>query len=257
MTKNNPWVFRRRPAPAARVRLYCFAYAGGSAASFLDWPAAMHPDVEVCAIQMPGRGSRFKEAPITSVPELVAALGQALAPTDALPTVFFGHSLGALVAFELARHWARQGLAAPHGLIVSGSRAPAMRHDPSRKLHLLDDEALIAALGDYNGTPPELLAHTQLMELLLPTIRADFALAERYVYAEAPLDLPIAVFSGRSDEFITEVQVEGWRRETRGPCDVHWFDGDHFFIHPLRDAVIATVERQLGRWNLLQGLQGP
>ena len=248
---SNAWFVRRRPTPAARMRLYCFSYAGGSAASFADWHAALNPAIDVCAVQLPGRGSRYAEAPISSMPELVDALGRALAPLDALPCVFFGHSLGALVAFELARHWARQGVAQPHGFIASGARAPAMRGDTSRKLHLLDDPALIGALGDYNGTPPELLAHAELMELVLPTIRADFALSERYVYMKARLAVPLAVFSGRSDEFVSEAQVEGWRYETTGPCDVHWFDGDHFFINPLRDAVIATIERQLSRWNLV------
>jgi surfactin synthase thioesterase subunit len=251
MSKSPAWIVRRRPAPAARLRLYCFAYAGGSAASFAEWHSALPAEIDVCALQLPGRGARYGEPAMTSMPELVDALGRALAPMDSVPCVFFGHSLGALVAFELARHWASRGVGELRGLIVSGARAPSMRGDSTRKLHLLNDAGLIAALGEYKGTPPELLAHAELMALVLPTIRADFALSEGYVYRESPLAIPVAAFSGRDDEFITGEQVDGWRFETRGTCDIHWFEGDHFFINPLREAVLGKIVRQLSRWNLL------
>ncbi len=252
MTSQTPWLVRRpRPngLPAARRRLICFAYAGGSASSFHEWPNMLPPDLDVWAVQLPGRGSRFRESTMAVLGELLDRLVPALKFTDPMPTYFFGHSLGALLSFEVARRSdlpCRDVLA---GLVISGAAAPRLR-GPTKGLHRLEDSELIAELANYNGTPPEILAHRELMQLVLPTIRADFALVERYEYREAaPLPWPMAVFSGERDHFVSSEQIQGWRAETSGPFEVHSFAGDHFFLHSHRDEVLAQLGNVLSRWR--------
>lgn len=240
----SPWLVRR-PCAAPRLRLFCFSYAGGSAAAYAQWQELLGPQVEVCALQLPGRGARMGEAPMTSLPGVVAAIADVIARQGPLPYACFGHSLGALLAFEVARYSMRQRFPLPVQLFVSGSDAPAARSG-LRKLHLLPDEELIDALRQYNGTPAELLEHRELMALVLPTIRADFGLAENYVYRPSlRLPVPLTVFAGRGDDHVEPVKVEGWRAETSSQCRIHWFEGDHFFINGQRAAVVESIAATL------------
>lgn len=241
------WLVRDtgRPAVARTLRLFCFSYAGGSAANYLPWQAAVNPSIEICAIQLPGRGARLAEQPYTSLPHLIEALAQVIARESRMPFAFFGHSLGALLAFELARYCKRNYLPMPVHLFVSGCSAPQFRR-PSRQMHELDDNAFIDVLRDYNGSPPEVLANTELMAFLLPTIRADFALVDNYIYRPSPLlTLPVSVLAGKRDDHDSPDGVNGWSRETANTCNVHWFEGDHFFIRSERDAVIDCLNLQL------------
>ncbi len=235
----------RQPGSARRFRLFCFSYAGGSAAPYLAWQAALPPSIEVCAVQLPGRGPRLLEKPLRSMFQLVEVLAPIIAREADLPFAFFGHSLGGLLAFELARHCRRHWLPMPEHLFVSASSAPGQRRNPKR-LHTLDDHALIEALREYNGTPPAALADRELMELLLPAIRADFAVVENYAYGEgAPLDIPISVLAGRQDNHVAPGSLQGWQGETTATCTTHWFDGDHFFIHAQQRAVIDCIRAGL------------
>lgn len=244
MTKSPLWIVRR-PEVSKTFRLFCFPYAGGSAASFIQWQRAVHPQVSICAIQLPGRGERFHEAPYSCLSDLIAVLAREIHALDALPCAFLGHSLGGLLAFELARYQRRHGLPQPQHLFVSGCHAPQFQDLPSA-FHSLDDDGLMERLRYYKGTPPDILAHRELMALLLPAIRADFSLAENYQYhADDLLSLPLTVFAGRDDAFCSMDQVYGWQRETTGPCSVQWFDGDHFFIRSRQQEVIDCVNAQL------------
>lgn len=243
-THANPWLVRRE-GPARTLRLFCFPYAGGSAASYAHWQAALPERVEVCALQLPGRGSRFHEAPAASLPALVDALADVVAGQGTLPFAFFGHSLGGLLAFETARRLRTLGAPQPVHLFVSGTSAPA-RRGAARGLHALPDAALVEELRRYNGTPPEVLANAELMALVLPALRADFALAERYRYEPAaPLDVPLTVLAGADDRVAPPAQADGWRDETRAAFRQLRFDGDHFFIHAQSPAVIGCVSRLL------------
>ena len=236
----SPWLVRDPKSAKRRLRLYCFCYAGGSASVYAPWQARLDPAIEVCAVQLPGRGTRMAERPFTSLPELIKALAPVIGRQDGLPFAFFGHSLGGLIAFELARYQKLHYMRMPEHLFVSGCDAPQFRA-PSRRLHALPDPELIDVLKDFNGTPPDVLAHRELMDLLLPTIRADFALVDDYVYRPGlPLTMPITVLAGRRENRTAE-QVEGWRRETLSDCHVHWFDGDHFFILPEQQAVLDCI----------------
>lgn len=236
----------RQRGSARRFRLFCFSYAGGSAAPYLAWQAALPPAVEVCAVQLPGRGPRLLEPPLRSMSGLVDVLAPVVAREADLPFALFGHSLGGLLAFELARHFQRNGMPMPQRLFVSASSAPGQRSNPKR-LHALGDDALIEALRDYNGTPPAALADRELMALLLPAIRADFAVVDTYRYAAgAPLDIPISVLAGRQDRHVAPASLQGWQGETRAACTTHWFDGDHFFIHAQQRAVVDCIRAGLG-----------
>jgi len=175
----------------------------------------------------------------------VATLAAEIASLDDLPFAFFGHSLGALTAFDVARYQQQHQMTMPRKLIVSGCDAPQFR-SPVRNLHELDGEAFIEALAQYNGTPPELLAHKELMSLVAPAIRADFFMAANYEYSTGPrLSIPVTVLAGRDDHDLNLDKIASWQLETSGPCDLHWFDGDHFFLNTSRDDVLALISGNL------------
>ncbi len=234
-----------QPAPTARLRLYCFSYAGGSASIFHGWGSALGPDVEVCAVQLPGRGARLAEPPVTTMQALLQSLVPVIARHNDRPFAFFGHSVGALVAFELTRYLRLHGMSLPRQLIVSGCQAPQFRSVP-RNYHLLDDDAFIDVLGVYKGTPRMVLENRELMDLLMPALRADFSIAETYRYRGGPqLGLPITLFAGEHDDIRGEGQVDGWGRESSHPLSTIWFDGGHFFIDTHRQQVVDQVRAAL------------
>ncbi|WP_369981523.1 thioesterase II family protein [Xanthomonas bundabergensis] len=240
----NPWLIRMTAQPP-RMRLFCFAYAGGSAFNFASWRAALHPSVEICALQLPGRGARIAEPPIASMQTLLKSMAPAVTQHSNLPFAFFGHSVGALIAFELARYLRLHGVAGPQCLFMSGCQAPQFR-SPSRQLQRLPDAAFIEELRGYNGTPAEVLESSELMTLMLPAIRADFALAENYAYRSGPLlQVPISVYAGKQDDNKGAGQVEGWSKETSASCRTTWFDEGHFFINTHRAAVLDQLNIEL------------
>lgn len=231
-----------RPCGAAgQVRLLCFPYAGGSATAFAPWTAHLPAWIDLVGVQLPGRGARLVEPPYTDIEALLDALLAVIEAECRAPCAFFGHSLGGLLAFGLTQRLRRRGLPLPVHLFVSGSSAPHLRA-AMQPLHLLDDDALLAALRGYNGTPPEALAHRELMSLLLPAIRADFALRAGYRHQEEPpLHTPITVFAGRHDPHVSPEQTLGWRDCTTGPCTRRHFDGDHFFLHAHSASIARSI----------------
>jgi surfactin synthase thioesterase subunit len=234
-----------RPCAVPRMRLFCFAYAGGGAAVFRHWRDSFGADIDVVAVELPGRGARFSEPAQTAMPELVASLLPRMAGQLALPFAFFGHSLGALVAYEVSKALRAAALPMPACLFASGANAPGFPRD-ARQLHALPTDELLAELGTYAGTPREVLADRELMDLLLPSIRADFALIETYQYrACEPLALPIRVLAGHVDGYVTAAGVACWRAETSSAHSVTWFDGGHFFIDSARNAVLHHMRAGL------------
>lgn len=254
-TSSSPWLAHLNPNPRATLRLFCFPYAGGAAVIFRDWQARLPAHVEVCPVQLPGRGKRLGEQPYTRVQFLAEALAHALLPHFDKPFAFFGHSMGALIGFELARTLRKRYDLSPRQLFVSGRRAPAIPNLEPPTYDLPEAE-FIQTLYNLKGTPREVLEHPELMELVLPQLRADFTLCETYDYAPAAqLDCPISVFGGLQDAEVSRAHLEGWRTETTAAFSLRMFPGDHFFLNTegamllrvLSQALHESAEAQAGR----------
>lgn len=196
-------------------------------------------------MQLPGRENRTVERGFTSMPPLMEALAAALQRWRDLPFAVFGHSHGALVGFELARLTRRTGTPGPVHLFASGRRAPdvPLRNPPTWNL---PDEQFLEQLSALGGMPSEILAHRELLELLLPLLRADVTLAETYAYTdEPPLSIPITTFVGVDDAKATRDDVEAWERHTTGPFAQHLFPGDHFYLFPQREHLLRVLSEAL------------
>jgi medium-chain acyl-[acyl-carrier-protein] hydrolase len=241
----NAWVTRPRPTAQAQMRLFCFPYAGGGASLFRTWPEELPDLIEICAIQPPGRESRFAEPRFTRLPPLVEALGEALAPYLDKPFAFFGHSLGAITCFEVARWLRRQGLAQPAQLFVSAHRAPQLP-DRHSAIHELPDAIFINEIGHLNGMPAEVVAEADLMELMMPLLRADFGLAETYTYTpEPPLPGAISAFGGVADEGISRDDLAAWVAQTTAHFVLRMLPGDHFFFLKQRALLFQAMLHDL------------
>ncbi len=238
------WLQCPRPSPAARLRLYAFPYAGGGASVFFPWAAALGPEIEVWAVRLPGRETRLREPAFTSFPAALAALEREVVPRLRPPYALFGHSLGALIAFALAQRLQRGPGPAPAALIVSGARAPHCPN-PEPEIGGLPDAAFCTELRDrYNGIPPAVLAHPELLELVLPMLRADIRLYEDYRPTPAPpLPCPLAAFGGKNDPIVSPEDLAAWRTEAGGGFESQLFDGDHFFLQSSSAAILAAVKR--------------
>lgn len=251
MSKTNPWLGYYKPNAEADIRLFCFPYAGGGASSFREWAGGLPSSVDVCPVQLPGRGGRMSEKPFTRLSPLVEALAHALNPYFEMPFAFFGHSMGAVIGFELARHLRRKRLPEPEHLFVSGRCAPQTPDIGPFDFDLPEAE-FIEELRRLNGTPKEVLEHPELMQLMLPLLRADFEAIQTYNYAaEAPLDCPITAFGGTRDKDISLADLEGWREQTRSSFTLKMFDGDHFFLHTTQTALLQTLSKHLRHHSFL------
>lgn len=212
---------------------------------FRDWKEHLPEWIEVCAILLPGREDRLREPPIDNLANLIAQLAAAIRPHLDKPFAFFGHSMGAIVAFELARKLRADRVPNPAMLFLSGCGAPGAKTQ-RQPIHQLPDDAFIRELHRLQGTPEKVLRNQELMQLLMPALRADFALIERYEYAnQSPLDCPIYAFGGREDVDVSEAALSGWRRETRSMFQTKFFPGDHFFLHSARPALLGAIREDL------------
>jgi medium-chain acyl-[acyl-carrier-protein] hydrolase len=241
----NPWIAYARPTPEPRPRLFCFPYAGGSATMYINMVKTLGHLVEVCPVELPGRGARLRETPIDHLPTLVAALSTGLRPLLDRPFAFFGHSMGALLAFELTRTLRRQGGPLPGQLLVSAHRGPQL---PRTALlgHGLSDTEMLDNVRGLGGTPPDVLAHPELLEMILPIIRADFELVDTYHYqAEPPLPCPILAFGGMTDALVSRTQLEGWREQTEARFSLQMFPGGHFYLQSAEPLFVGVVSRAL------------
>jgi len=241
------WLVVSRPLERPRLRLFCFPYAGGSPVIFHHWPQGLPGDVELRAIQLPARASRMAEAPMPRLDQVLDALEPAIAPFLDLPFAFFGHSMGSLIAFELARRLRRRGQQEPARLFVSAHRGPHVP-DPESPIHALPQARFLSELSRRYGTTAELQKNPDLLELVLPALRADFELLETYKYApEEPLACPITVFGGKADSGVSMAHLEAWRAHTRGPFDIHMLPGDHFFMHGNQAELLGLLSAELQR----------
>ncbi|SES05061.1 Surfactin synthase thioesterase subunit [Streptomyces sp. yr375] len=221
--------------------VFCFPPAGGSPRAFLPWQRALGDDAELAAFCPPGRGHRHREPHVASVAELAAGAAEAVRAAADRPFVLFGHSLGAVVAFEAAR--LLSGHSHLRHLIASGCSAPSLL--PTRRvvdIARLEGKTFTEAVGFFGGLPPEVIADEELAELLLPSLRADFRVVAGYEYRPgAPLDIPVTLVNGRDDPHVDATALTPWERECVRPPELRWADGGHFYFEPDPTAVTAVV----------------
>ncbi|HKG58820.1 MAG TPA: alpha/beta fold hydrolase [Pyrinomonadaceae bacterium] len=231
--------------PKPELRLFCFPYAGGNSSLFRNWPASLPATIEVHAVELPGRQSRFKERALTQMSLLAHTLARELAPSLDLPFALFGHSMGALLAFEIARELRRLNAPQPVHLFVSAQGGPHLPH-PRTLLHLLPDQLFLEQVG--NHVPPAALRDAELLRMILPTLRADIALSETYsYYPELPLACPITAMGGVTDPSINHLQLNAWQVHTTGPFNLFLFRGNHAYIHTETPLLLQTIQSQLRR----------
>jgi medium-chain acyl-[acyl-carrier-protein] hydrolase len=242
------WLFKPKPRPKAELKLFCFAYAGGNANIFRNWTSSLDPRIELNAIQLPGRAARFKEPLLDSMQAILDALEQALTPEfDKGEFAFFGHSMGASIAFELARILQAKQKRLPKRVIVSGRRAPSLPIKEDRKsIHDLPKQEFIEQLKNLNGTPNELLEHEDLMELMEPILRSDFKVIETWKYQQSePLNTPLSIFSGFDDEHVSERSLAAWSKESKYACESVIFPGDHFYLKKYEIELVDKINNIL------------
>lgn len=230
----------RDAAPGAELSLFCFAHAGGGAAFFRPWKAVLGPDVGVHPVLLPGRESRLRELPYRRIEQLIDPLCAALEPHLDRPYAFFGHSLGSLLAYEVARRFD------PVCLLVSGRRAA---HLPAGRplFSTLPDEEFLTMVDRLNGTPPEVMDQPELLRMLLPAMRSDFELNEIYQHLPGPrLTCPVAAYMGADDPEVTPAELLRWSELTSATFTLRIFSGDHFYLRDGRRDVLDAVRRDLG-----------
>jgi len=235
--------FHRRPQ--ARLRLFCFPWAGVGASAFFPWSQYLSHEIEVNGVQYPGREDRLREAPMRRMSPLAELLLRDLQSYGDQPFAFWGHSMGALVAFELTRHLARAGGPTPGYLLVSGRQPPHLP-EPLEPIHHLPDAELVSELQRrYGGMPDAIARDPEVRAVFLPTIRADLELIHTYVHEPGPpLDCGISALGGTEDR-VSRAQLEGWSVHTQGTFRLHHLPGDHFFITVRNEAVIRHVTEDL------------
>jgi|SRR5215213_2450839 len=244
-TTLTPWLPNSKLNARAKLRLFCLPYAGGSALVYRDWQEHLPPGVELCPVQLPGRGRRLREPAFTHTRPLVRAIAEGLLPYLDVPFSFFGHSMGAMLGFELARHVRAERDVEPRHLFVSGRRAPQVPNSAPPS-YGLPPEQFMEALSQLNGTPPEVLAQPELMQMMMPLLRADFEVCDTYSYDPAPpLSCPITAFGGLQDAGVKREHVEAWREQTTGAFAVRMLPGDHFFLQKEQASLLRLLSKEL------------
>lgn len=238
------WFFVPNKVRSARLRLICFPPAGLSPVVFKSWTSELPAGVSLYAVHLPGRTSRIREQAMTSIPELADAITDAIAHLPKLPLVFFGHSMGAVLASEVARRLSEHSLPAPRHLFVSARRPPRIP-DPNPPIAGLSDADFVAEIGRrYGGIPAEILAEPDVLALLLPCLRADILSLERFQPGpRPPLPMPISAFGGEADLLTPPSAMEAWKQETQAAFEVRIFPGGHFYLDAQRNAVVREVMR--------------
>lgn len=233
----------RIPKSQASSRLFCFPYAGGGASLFRAWQQYLPQSIELCPVQLPGRETRAMEPAFSRIEPLVEMLSQDLKNYFDLPYAFFGYSMGALIAFDLARKL-NGSARMPSFLFLAARRGPRLPGSSSTKA--LTDSQFIDELRSLGGVTEAVLQSPEIMEMILPTLRADFLLCENYQYSPGKLlDCPILVLGGKEDKNIAHAELAAWSEETSASCSVKLFDGGHFFLHNSHSAIVSYILNEL------------
>ncbi|MFI8872845.1 thioesterase II family protein [Streptomyces sp. NPDC055243] len=236
------WLRRFHPAPDSPVRLVCFPHAGGSASFYFPVSAALQSDCDVTALQYPGRQDRRSEPNVDDIGVLADRIAPVVAPLFDRPVVFFGHSMGAIIAFEVARRLQERGHT-PAMLFASGRRAPSTRR--VENVHQRDDDGIVAEMKAMSGTDAQVLGDEELLRMVLPAIRSDYRAIETYGPVDATVDCPITALVGDADPKTTGPEADEWRSHTTAAFDIKTFRGGHFFLSPRAAEVISLMRETL------------
>jgi medium-chain acyl-[acyl-carrier-protein] hydrolase len=240
------WISIPPQGSATRMRLFCFPYAGGGGAMYHTWTGGLS-NVDVCPVQLPGRENRMRERALTRMPLLIDALDIAIRPYLSAPFAFFGHSMGALIGFELTRRLIRDGRQGPRHLFVAARSAPQLPDDRPA-LHVQPERAFVEQVSARYGALPKVIADDpELLRLFMPTLRADLTVTETYEYKDGePFDCPISVFGGWQDNSgVSSADLDAWRFQTTASFSVRMFAGDHFFIKSARSELLRAIGEDL------------
>jgi len=243
---HNKWLGSVQRNPKAEIRLFCFPYAGGSASIFSSWSRALPNFIQVFPVHLPGRGTRLAEESWRRIDQLADAITEDLLPVfQEKPFALFGYSMGASLSFEVAGRLSRRHQIEPQALLIGARRAPQFPNDDPPTHHLPEEE-FIHELKRLNGTPTAVLESAELMELMIPVLRADFEAVETYEYSPStPLKCPFFIMGGTEDEDIRREFLEGWRMHTLSMCPVTMFPGDHFFMHSQKEMLLKFIAGRL------------
>lgn len=242
---SDKWFFCKQAKPQASTRLFCFPFGGGGASVFHSWADAMGDDVEVRALQLPGRESRFREEMVRDIGSVVENITRALASCQDRPYAFFGYSLGSLLAFETCRELRRQNLDLPQRLFIGALSAPQLP-PPHPPIASLGDREFTDRVEYYYQPQNEAWENAELRAFLLPLLKADIALYESYRYRdEAPLSCPIDVLAGDDDRATPVESTRDWSRQTSAGMTHHLLGGGHFFIDAHLDEIQRLVRKSL------------
>ncbi|HZM97912.1 MAG TPA: thioesterase domain-containing protein [Pyrinomonadaceae bacterium] len=239
------WFSNLGASPQAKLRLFCFPYAGGSDQIFRNWSTNLPRQIEVCPVLLPGRGVRLKTPGYTNLLALVKQIAHVMCPLLDLPFAFFGHSMGALMAFELSRELRRLEQPQPLHLFLAAHLPPQIPREREPMFDLSTAE-IIERMREINGTPTEILDHPELMEMMMPLLRADFEMVDTYTYVpDEVLDSPITVLGGLQDRDVTRESLQQWEKQTTGRFSLRMFPGDHFFVNTASSIIYQVLGREL------------
>lgn len=235
------WFIKLRNTTQAKIRIFLFHYAGGSASAFHGWEKYFRPDIDVFAVQAPGRDSRFSESPISDMGVMTDCLLNEINHYLDIPCVFVGHSMGGLIAYELARKLESMERGSILHLVLSAVRAPFLP-DVRPSIYNLPYEEIIEALKDYSKTSNEVLENPDVMQLFIPMLRADFSVGDTFKFHSHPkLKCRVSLFSGMNDDFVPIVDAKAWHSLVDCPIRYIDFEGGHFFIHDEQDKFVAAL----------------
>lgn len=240
-----------------KIKLFCLPYAGGSAVVFKKWIQYLDKDIELIPIELSGRGKRIGEPLYQDVMAATEDVFQQIKnEINYSSYCFYGHSLGAMISYELAQKIRKQNIRQPVHIFFSGRRAPHVDLEEEKKYHLMDNNEFRDELLDLGGTPKELFEHPELLELFLPILKNDFRIAETYVKSDHidPLESDITVMLGKQDD-LTLVKSEEWKLHARNDCDIHYFEGDHFFINDQPENVVDIINNKLTEKTLKKAIE--
>ncbi|MFH8804242.1 thioesterase II family protein [Streptomyces sp. NPDC017936] len=250
--KSAPWTRRLSGmGSGGRIRLFCFPYAGGGASTFRSWAELLPEEVDVYAVQPPGREDRLFETPVDDIAVVLREVVPEILEFSSEPFSLFGHSLGAVVCWEVARALRDDHGVEPEHLFLSGCRALPTLHDGRRDLYALSDRELVAALREMNGTPEEILQNDEFMRLFLPAVRADYAMLSRYRFVRGTAPACRAtVFGGAEDPAVSREQLERWVDDLPDGSQTLVLPGDHFFLHSSRVRLLSEIGSRLSSAEL-------